>query len=398
MVRAHARTGAAQRDPGAHPRAQPGGHESHRRRRGAAGTDAAGGLVQRAARAPGAIGADAEALYRRCRAPDEDPAGRPAHAGGARPARAVAGRTAPHPRPYRRQLRPHRASGQAVAVAGAHGEHGRDRRHGAAGPVRAIAAGGGRVAAQGLGQADRSRLRGARRTGDDRRQCDHAGRDAQQPARQRDPLHARRRPRHGARDHRAVRALCVPGRGRHRPRHSRGRARAGHAAFLSHPRHAGRGQRAGPGDRARDRAAARRRHRGAGPRLPAIAAAGRSAVPHHAAALHAGRGDIGMTPDAASDAPTPARRRWISNMRWIAALLGVWFVVTFVVAFFARDLSMRIFDWPFAYWVAGQGAPIVYVLITMLYAWRTNRLADAAAREAGAAREDAGDASPPPSI
>lgn len=64
-----------------------------------------------------------------------------------------------------------------------------------------------------------------------------------------------------------------------------------------------------------------------------------------------------MMPDAAPDAPTPARRRWISNMRWIAALLGVWFVVTFVVAFFARDLSMRIFGWPFAYWVAGQGAP-----------------------------------------
>ncbi|MEF9384265.1 sodium/substrate symporter small subunit [Ralstonia solanacearum species complex bacterium KE056] len=105
-----------------------------------------------------------------------------------------------------------------------------------------------------------------------------------------------------------------------------------------------------------------------------------------------------MTPDAASDAPTPARRRWISNIRWIAALLGVWFVVTFVVAFFARDLSMRIFDWPFAYWVAGQGAPIAYVLITMLYAWRTNRLADAAARDAGAAQQDARETSPPPSI
>ncbi|WP_420197232.1 sodium/substrate symporter small subunit, partial [Escherichia coli] len=46
---------------------------------------------------------------------------------------------------------------------------------------------------------------------------------------------------------------------------------------------------------------------------------------------------------------TPTRRRWIANMRWITALLGVWFVVTYVVAFFARDLSMRFFGWPFAY-------------------------------------------------
>ena len=93
---------------------------------------------------------------------------------------------------------------------------------------------------------------------------------------------------------------------------------------------------------------------------------------------------------------TPARRRWFTNMSWIGALLSVWFVVTFVVAFFARDLSMRIFGWPFAYWVAGQGAPIVYVLITVLYAWRTNRAADAAAPEAESTQPDAPE--PPPSI
>jgi putative solute:sodium symporter small subunit len=95
---------------------------------------------------------------------------------------------------------------------------------------------------------------------------------------------------------------------------------------------------------------------------------------------------------------TPSRRRWITNMRWIAALLGVWFVVTFVVAFFARDLSMRIFDWPFAYWVASQGAPIAYVLITVVYAWRTNRAADAAEHDAEAAQAPAQDQSRPPSI
>ena len=109
-----------------------------------------------------------------------------------------------------------------------------------------------------------------------------------------------------------------------------------------------------------------------------------------------------MTPNAdastPASAPAPARRRWVSNRRWILLLLGVWFVVTFVVAFFARDLSMRIFGWPFAYWVAGQGAPIVYVLITMLYAWHTNRAADAAAHDTDEAQREASEHAQPPSI
>ncbi|CAJ0692389.1 hypothetical protein LMG19089_00993 [Ralstonia edaphis] len=97
---------------------------------------------------------------------------------------------------------------------------------------------------------------------------------------------------------------------------------------------------------------------------------------------------------------TPARRRWVANMRWIAALLAVWFVVTFVVAFFARDLSMHVFnsDWTFAYWVGAQGAPIVYVLITVLYAWRTNRAADAATQDDEAAQGDGSEPTQPPSI
>ncbi|WP_343547331.1 sodium/substrate symporter small subunit [Ralstonia sp.] len=97
---------------------------------------------------------------------------------------------------------------------------------------------------------------------------------------------------------------------------------------------------------------------------------------------------------------TPARRRWIANMRWIAALLAVWFVVTFVIAFFARDLSMHVFnsDWTFAYWVGAQGAPIVYVLITVLYAWRTNRAADAAAEHDEAVQRNASEPTQPPSI
>ena len=75
---------------------------------------------------------------------------------------------------------------------------------------------------------------------------------------------------------------------------------------------------------------------------------------------------------------------WRKNLRVTGMLLGVWFVVTFVVAYFARDLNFTFFGWPFSFWVAAQGAPIVYVLIIWFYARYMNRLD----REHGVAEEE----------
>jgi len=57
-----------------------------------------------------------------------------------------------------------------------------------------------------------------------------------------------------------------------------------------------------------------------------------------------------------------------------AILLAIWFVVTVVVAYYARELDFSFFGWPFSFWVAAQGALIVYVLIIGFYAWYMNRL------------------------
>jgi len=77
--------------------------------------------------------------------------------------------------------------------------------------------------------------------------------------------------------------------------------------------------------------------------------------------------------------PDPAlKRAWRRNQRWICALLAVWFVVTFVVSWFARDLRFDFFGWPFSFWMGAQGALVVYVLMTALYAWRMNRSDDEA--------------------
>lgn len=68
------------------------------------------------------------------------------------------------------------------------------------------------------------------------------------------------------------------------------------------------------------------------------------------------------------------QRYWQKNLRITAILMVIWFVVTYVVGFFARDLNFTFFGWPFAFWVGAQGALIVYVVIIGFYAWYMNKL------------------------
>jgi putative solute:sodium symporter small subunit len=68
------------------------------------------------------------------------------------------------------------------------------------------------------------------------------------------------------------------------------------------------------------------------------------------------------------------RRYWRKNLNVSGILLGVWFVVTFVIGYFARDLNFSFFGWPFSFWVAAQGAVIVYVALICYYARYMNRL------------------------
>ena len=68
------------------------------------------------------------------------------------------------------------------------------------------------------------------------------------------------------------------------------------------------------------------------------------------------------------------RRHWRSNLRVTAVLLMLWFVVTFVVTYYARELSFRFFGWPFSFWMAAQGSLVVYCLIVWFYARYMDRL------------------------
>ena len=68
------------------------------------------------------------------------------------------------------------------------------------------------------------------------------------------------------------------------------------------------------------------------------------------------------------------REYWRKNLRVTAVLMVIGFVVTFVVAFFARELSFNFFGWPFSFWMAAQGALLVYVALVWFYARYMNQL------------------------
>lgn len=65
---------------------------------------------------------------------------------------------------------------------------------------------------------------------------------------------------------------------------------------------------------------------------------------------------------------------WRRNQCLIGLLLALWAGVAFGVAFFARELDFVFFGWPFSFWVAAQGAPLVFLFIVWIYARTMARL------------------------
>ncbi len=90
-----------------------------------------------------------------------------------------------------------------------------------------------------------------------------------------------------------------------------------------------------------------------------------------------------MTPEPTQAAELAARRRllaaraahWQRSRRFTLALLLLWFGTTFGTVFFARDLAgVSLFGWPLSFYLAAQGATLVYLAIIGIYAWRMARL------------------------
>ena len=69
------------------------------------------------------------------------------------------------------------------------------------------------------------------------------------------------------------------------------------------------------------------------------------------------------------------RDYWRRNLKMTALLLVVWFVVSFVVSFFARDLAeITIMGFPLGFYMGAQGAPLIYLAIIWWYARYMNKL------------------------
>ena len=69
------------------------------------------------------------------------------------------------------------------------------------------------------------------------------------------------------------------------------------------------------------------------------------------------------------------RDYWQRNLKMTALLLAIWFVVSFVVSFFARDLAnIRIMGFPLGFYMGAQGAPLIYLVIIWWYARYMNKL------------------------
>ena len=65
---------------------------------------------------------------------------------------------------------------------------------------------------------------------------------------------------------------------------------------------------------------------------------------------------------------------WSKNLAITGILLFIWFLVTFVLMFYARDITFNFFGWPFSWYMAAQGTLIIYVVIIWYYARYMNRL------------------------
>lgn len=70
-------------------------------------------------------------------------------------------------------------------------------------------------------------------------------------------------------------------------------------------------------------------------------------------------------------APLDAAAHWRLTRRITLQLLGGWFLLTFGIIYFARELDrVTLFGWPLSFYLAAQGATLAYLAIIGCYAWR----------------------------
>ncbi|WP_312434692.1 DUF4212 domain-containing protein [Janthinobacterium sp.] len=82
-----------------------------------------------------------------------------------------------------------------------------------------------------------------------------------------------------------------------------------------------------------------------------------------------------LAPDARAILLTRRAAHWQATQRLTIVLLLVWLLTGFLTVFYARELlHLQLFGWPLPFYMAAQGASLVYLAIIGCYAWRMRRL------------------------
>lgn len=69
---------------------------------------------------------------------------------------------------------------------------------------------------------------------------------------------------------------------------------------------------------------------------------------------------------------------WRSNLKLMAALLSVWFLVSIVFSILLVEPlnNIVILGFPMGFWWAQQGSIITFVILIAIYVWRMDKLDD----------------------
>ena len=67
---------------------------------------------------------------------------------------------------------------------------------------------------------------------------------------------------------------------------------------------------------------------------------------------------------------------WRKNLQYLAVLLGIWFMVSYLFGILLVDQldQIRIAGFGLGFWFAQQGSIYVFVILIFVYVWLMNRL------------------------
>lgn len=67
---------------------------------------------------------------------------------------------------------------------------------------------------------------------------------------------------------------------------------------------------------------------------------------------------------------------WQANLKYVAILLSIWFVVSYVFGIFLAEPlnSISMGGFKLGFWFAQQGSIYVFVVLIFVYVWLMNRL------------------------